>query len=412
MSMSKKISVKKVLVTLVWCLISTGTVLLLTAAVQKNNKVICKGVEVEISGVSKHVFVNAEDVKSIIQNYTERKLTSVPANTIDLHKLEKLIERNVWVNNAQLYFDINGILHVRIHEREPIARIFTKGNETYYIDSSLKILPISDKVNARVPVFTGFPGETAVLNEKDKNLLMDVKNLALYISKDEFLESLIEQVDIHQYKFEFVPKIGDQIIVFGEAENYEEKFKKLKLFYKKAMTKVGFQKYSQIDLQYKDQIVAKIRTREEIKADSLRTIQMMKLIAEYTEKMAEDTSLVPSAKSEDTKLSPDINEILKSVQRDEEPEAVVEWKVPEVKREEPVAVIKPQAVATKLKTTTSPKPQATVTNKPKTETSKPNKTIKPAKTPAATTPKVTQQEKKEERKPKVLMPSRTQRNDY
>jgi cell division protein FtsQ len=54
----------------------------------------------------------------------------------------------------QLFFDNNEVLQVVIDEREPIARIFTVAGNSYYIDSSLERLPLSDKMSARLPVFT------------------------------------------------------------------------------------------------------------------------------------------------------------------------------------------------------------------------------------------------------------------
>ncbi|MBK6829167.1 MAG: hypothetical protein IPG86_20990 [Chitinophagaceae bacterium] len=62
-----------------------------------------------------------------------------------------------------------------VEEREPVARIFTSGGNTFYIDSSNTMLPLSEKFSARLPVFTGFPSEAKVLSKADSNLLNDIK---------------------------------------------------------------------------------------------------------------------------------------------------------------------------------------------------------------------------------------------
>ena len=46
-------------------------------------------------------------------------------------------------------------------------------------------LPLSDRLSARVPVFTGFP-DKKVYSAKDSLLLTDVKNIATYIKNDPF----------------------------------------------------------------------------------------------------------------------------------------------------------------------------------------------------------------------------------
>ena len=92
--------------------------------------------------------------------------------------------------------------------------------------------------------------------------------------------AMIDQVDINAaHQFEMIPKIGNQVILFGDAENVKQKFDKLKIFYRGVITKVGWSKYSSINLQYKDQVVAVIRGKEEIKADSLRALALLEEIA-------------------------------------------------------------------------------------------------------------------------------------
>jgi len=48
-----------------------------------------------------------------------------------------------------------------------------------------------------------------------------------------------------------------QLILFGPMDEIEEKFKKLKLFYKEVLPKKGWNTYSSINLKYKNQIVCK-----------------------------------------------------------------------------------------------------------------------------------------------------------
>ncbi|MBK6829168.1 MAG: hypothetical protein IPG86_20995 [Chitinophagaceae bacterium] len=55
--------------------------------------------------------------------------------------------------------------------------------------------------------------------------------------------------------------------------------------------KMGWSRYSIINLQYKNQVVAKIRGADDVSADSLRTRQMMEIIAANAAKYAEDSTL-------------------------------------------------------------------------------------------------------------------------
>ena len=54
---------------------------------------------------------------------------------------------------------------------------------------------------------------------------------------------------------ELVPRVGNHRIMLGTLEGFEEKLAHLKLFYEQAIPKMGWEKYSMINLKYKNQIV-------------------------------------------------------------------------------------------------------------------------------------------------------------
>jgi hypothetical protein len=179
---------------------------------------------------------------------------------------------------------------VDVTEREPVARIFTTTGSSFYLDSTLTRLPLSDKTTARVPVFSNFTA-SALLSKNDSNVLNDVKNISSYILRDPFWMAQVEQVDITPEKnFEMVPKVGNQVIIFGNADNYEEKFRNLMIFYKEVGSRVGWNTYSKINVQYKGQVVAVKRGTEDIILDLLRTKQLMENIVNNAQKQSADSN--------------------------------------------------------------------------------------------------------------------------
>jgi len=230
--------------------------------------------------------------------------------------MERELQKNIWVKSAELFFDNNEMLQVIVNEREPVARVFTTTGTSFYIDRDGAMLPLSEKFSARLPVFTDFPSDKIVLSKADSILLKDIKTISLEIQKDSFRMAMIEQVDITpQRTFEMMPKIGNQLIVFGDASAAAEKFEKLELFYKNVMTKAGWNYYSIINLQYKNQVVAKRRGAEDFSADSLRTLQVMQMIATNAEKQASDS--LQTMLQDNDKNTLDSSMIQHSIQRDE-----------------------------------------------------------------------------------------------
>ena len=273
-----------------WVAIGMGTLLLLVAGIRKNEAQHCKGVEVDIEAFNNNFFLDQSDILHAISAMTNGNPVGKSIRSFKLKFLENELRKNPWVKTAELFFDNNAILQVKVDEREPVARVFTELGNTFYVDGELSLLPLSEKFSARLPVFTGFPSEKANLSNADSNLLKDIRLISLAIRKDSFLMAMIEQVDIRPGpNFTMIPKIGDQLIVFGDGTELTEKFNRLKLFYKEIMSKTGWNKYSVIDLQFRNQVVAKKKADADIIADSLRTKQLMKIIAENAEKMAGDS---------------------------------------------------------------------------------------------------------------------------
>ncbi|MBS1510219.1 MAG: hypothetical protein JST86_05215 [Bacteroidetes bacterium] len=319
MEEKKRYSIKKILLTVLWVSISAVTTVLLVAAIRKKDAAKCKGIEIKITGIEKTDglrFVDEEDVQQTIKAICNGNPKLKPISAFDLRKMEAELEKSKWVRNAELFFDNNDVLNVLLQEREPVARVFTATGASFYIDTALAMLPLSDKYTARLPVFTGFPNEQQVLSAADSGLLRDISTISIAMQKDSFRTAMIDQVDITpQRSFEMIPKIGNQLIVFGDASAAEEKFNKLELFYKEVMMKAGWHTYSVINVQYKNQVVAKKWGAEDKTADSLRTLQIMQMIAANAARQAQDS--LNTIEQDNSNNTPDSSMIQQSIQRDE-----------------------------------------------------------------------------------------------
>lgn len=267
----------------IWVCIGAGMFTLLMAAISKKNKGQCKDYSITIKGTNDYLFVDIKDVEQILMKATGSKIKGAQVSSFKLGNLEQMLEQSTWIRDAELYFDNHDVLHVSVAEREPIARIFTLGNSSFYIDSAGKKLPLSDKISARVTVFTGFP-DRKTLSSKDSSLLNEVRSMANYIHNDPFWLAQVAQVDITADKtFEIVPLVGNYIVRLGNADNVDQKFRRLMIFYQQVLSKTGFDKYKVIDVQYKGQVVAS-RYAGDAKVDSVQLRKNVeKLLQQYTD---------------------------------------------------------------------------------------------------------------------------------
>jgi cell division protein FtsQ len=287
---------KKTLNIVVWSVTATSACTLLIAAMQKKEEKKCADIEVKISGPNDQVFVDKKDILEIINENGGVKEKETSA--IELKKIEEQIEKNPWIKKAELFFDNKQVLHAQVEEREPVARVFTLQGKSYYIDSLCHRLPLSDELSARVPMFTSFPSDKKILSRPDSLVLSDVKQIAQYINEDSFLKAQVAQIDITpRGTYEIIPLLGDQIIRLGDAKNLDEKFIKLKTFYKQVWAKTGFEKYETIDVQYTNEIVATKRGAGKVSIDTAKAMQQFGNTSQQMKAILNDTAFaVPVVK--------------------------------------------------------------------------------------------------------------------
>jgi cell division protein FtsQ len=290
MSAKRRYNGRRIFVNIIWSLLGLATVVLLGAAMSLKHNKRCKGVEINISGIQENFFIDKQEINTILEKLSRGSLVGKTLGSFNLAAIENTLEKNQWIKNAELFFDNNEVLRVDVIEREPVARVFTNTGSSFYLDSTLTALPLSDKSSARVPVFSNFPSQPNRITKTDSLLLTDIKNISSYILKDPFWMAQIDQVDITSERtFEMIPKVGNQVIIFGNADNYQEKFTNLLTFYKQVATKAGWNTYSKINVQYKGQVVAVKRGEQDVIQDLLRTKQMMQTIVIAMQQQANDS---------------------------------------------------------------------------------------------------------------------------
>lgn len=283
---------RKRYVTIVWITLSAVSLVLLIASVQHKNNKVCKEINVEITGTENNFFVDKKEVTDALT--ASGSIKGEPLANINLHMLENRLKKNKWIAKAELFFDNEEVLQAVVQEKNPVARIFTAEGSSFYIDSACQHLPLSNKLSARVPMFTNFPTDRLQLSKPDSALMASVKELAMFIQADDFWKAQVAQVDITPDGFEMVPTIGNHIVLLGNGEDYKEKFDRLYSFYKQVWTKVGFEKYEKIAVQFKGQVVATKRGSFATKVDSAKAMEALNDLLAKTQQANEEAMNVDS----------------------------------------------------------------------------------------------------------------------
>ncbi|MET0637054.1 MAG: FtsQ-type POTRA domain-containing protein [Chitinophagaceae bacterium] len=263
--MGTKKTIRRIFFAAVWIAIGSGMLTLLIAAMGRQGRDTCKDFRITIAADGKtDLFLDRADVLRLLKAATRGNIKGQPKSRFDLAQMEQLLEQNEWVKSAQVYFDNRDILRVAVTERVPVARVFTAGGRSFYIDETTRMMQLSDKVSTRLPVFTGFPDKKRLV-WSDSLLLKDIRNTAVYISAHPFWVSQVTQVELRScgatcWEMEMVPLVGDHIVKLGDGNNIEGKFERLYTFYEQVLAKTGFDHYRSIDVRYTGQVVGTRRT--------------------------------------------------------------------------------------------------------------------------------------------------------
>jgi cell division protein FtsQ len=265
----KKLNFKKIVTFVLWIIGLSGLLASLAFVSKKEKNVVVENLLVSVNNTEVNTFIDEEDVKDF---FNERKdsILKTSIKNLNVNLLEKVLNSHPAVENADVAVDINGDVSVEVKQRNPLVRVVNLDGESYYIDDKSKLMPLSDKYTARVIVATGYILEPYArryqfsVDAISKNnlyskvsVLDDIYSIAVFISKDSVLASLIHQININREKeIELYPSVGGHKIIFGEAMNLKEKFNKLKLFYTQGLNKTdGWNKYSIVNIKYKNQVV-------------------------------------------------------------------------------------------------------------------------------------------------------------
>ncbi len=220
-------------------------IIVLTFATNKLEEVSCRGVQVVVEDTEENAFVEEEDVLRVIKRlYGNLGEMSIAA--IDKDSMEQVLGRYPVIKTAQVYYSLDGYVHVDITQRMPVLRIMSGGG--YYVDEDGKVMPLSEKYTSRVMVATG--------NISKKFACEELYPFVMTLRNDRFWDALVEQIVVGgKNEVSLIPKVGNFRIVLGKLENVDKKMENLRLFLQKGITLKGWNIYKEINLKFDNQVV-------------------------------------------------------------------------------------------------------------------------------------------------------------
>jgi len=206
----------------------------------------CREVVIQVMDSTDRAYVSVPEVRKLLL-LNDLKLVGQRLDEIRYRRVEYVVSVMRMVRRVECFATNSGKIIVRIWQYSPVLRVMQEeGN--FYVDATGQRLEISFNSAANVLVASG--------SIRDSVHVRRLYRMALLLRQDPFWDAQIVQIFVKPNgEWVLVPRVGDYEIEFGLPNEVEDKLKRLKLFYKKALPKAGWETYSNISVKYRKQII-------------------------------------------------------------------------------------------------------------------------------------------------------------
>jgi cell division protein FtsQ len=235
--------------------------------VSSANSKLCRGISIDIKDSSDYHFVTKHQLLNLVYGSTG-KIIGEPVKDVSVSEIESKINGLRELKEAEVYIAIDGTIHVYANQRDPVMRVMPDDGGDFFIDDDGVVVrkrnlytPRLHVVGGNVNISSAMLNGVSVLDTSIKySILKDIYYLVEYINDDSFWSAQIDQIYVdNNDHIDLIPRVGNQVIHLGTTDNFEGKLRNLAAFYDKVLPEVGWNKYSVINLEFKDQIVCKKR---------------------------------------------------------------------------------------------------------------------------------------------------------
>ncbi len=208
----------------------------------------CRQIRFTIADSTHAGFITADEAERILRQSRAYPIGR-PMDDINVRDIEATLLRNPYIDSVSCYKSPGGTINVLIEQRLPLMRIMADTGEQYYIDDKGHMMNPSGYV-ADLPVATGHI--TPMYARRH------LVNLGRHLRESPFWDNQIEQANVlSDGRIELVPRVGNHLIMLGQADSLEQKFRNLYAFYRKVLPTVGWNKYSELSIEHVTQVVGK-----------------------------------------------------------------------------------------------------------------------------------------------------------
>ncbi|MDE6116607.1 MAG: hypothetical protein K2G33_03765 [Duncaniella sp.] len=240
-------------------------VVALTLTAAEADTDVCRGVHitVENSAGDRH-FVSAEELAHEIDDLPD-KAKGIALASINTQEIRRTLLGLDKVEDVQVLRLTDGTISITAQPIVPVVRVFDNG-KSYYINKDGKRVSANARYHKDVPIIEGhFDPSDSVFTPQS---LLPLIN---YIASDSVWNTFVSIVKVKSpTDIILVPVIREHVINLGAPDDLDDKFARLKKFYKDVLPHQGWEKYDTLTLKWRGQLVATRRKRHSAPVESIK----------------------------------------------------------------------------------------------------------------------------------------------
>lgn len=256
-----KISWRKVGIVSAYVALFALLITLSAFSTQHQNALKCWKVEVSILDNGSGFPMMTEDEILSLCNEANAGVVGKMSPEIAVPEIRRYLLIQPYIRRASVYQTLDGRCQVTVELKRPIAQVIDSSGVMMYIDEEGWTLPMKDGFAADVPVFTGqfrtpILSEPIALDDKATAYHHDIWRMAQHIASQPLWDAQVDQmVWAPRVGWVMYPRMGGQVIRFGDAQNFNLKMNNLFVFYSNTLPHIDLEQYDTLDARFANQII-------------------------------------------------------------------------------------------------------------------------------------------------------------
>jgi cell division protein FtsQ len=252
----------KIVKPLLLIFLSLFAIIVVVIAVVKMQHRICDKIEIVIHSEMKGLTVTQEEVLAILKK-NKIKIVGEELREIDQKAIFEKLKAHPYIKQINPIRFSGQKLIIDIELRKVLLHVYPMVGQQYFIDQDGFLLPYNQNVRDRLLIANGYlqAGYRAgTIVRNTDSMLVALYDIAKTIDTSDYYRAQYKQLYVNQENnIELIPTVGSQIILLGKENNVGEKLFQLTEAYRQGLVYMNPDRYSLLDLRYKNRIIAKKR---------------------------------------------------------------------------------------------------------------------------------------------------------